>query len=1147
MRGSSAIAHELPEGTVTVLFTDVEGSTDLVTRRGDEAAQAILRRQRELVRSQVERHSGHEVKSLGDGFMVAFASARKAVACAVGIQRALEQHNHQHPDQQVWVRIGLNTGEAIQEEADLFGEAVNAAARITAKAKGGQILLSETVRGVLGRAKDVELVDRGRFRLKGFPERWRLYEVAWQEAGAPMAVAPALMERTPFVGREAERANLRRLLDQAVRGQGALVMIGGEPGIGKTRLAEELVLEARQRGVLAWTGHCYDMEGAPPYIPFVEMLESAARLVPAAALRDALSDSAPEVAKLLPGLRHLFPDIPPPLELPPEQERRYLFNCVLEFLQRAAQRQPLLLNLEDLHWGDDSTLLLLQHITQRLHEMPVLILGTYRDVELDVARPLAAALRELTRQRLAHHLALKRLPETGVEAMLRALSGQEPPTSLVQEVYRETEGNPFFVEEVFQYLAEEGKLFDEQGRWRSDLRIGELEVPRSVRLLIGQRLERLNEECRRALTAAAVVGRAFSFELLEALGDPSAGSGQGVEADALLDAIDEAERAHLITSTAEGREAHFSFAHELIRQTLVSGLSLPRRQRLHLRVAEAMERLYARALDEHAADLAHHLHEAGAAADPRKTAHYLALAGERAMAATAYEEAAAHYERAIQALAMTGRPEEAESCQLSLALGEARRRAGELLSAREAFLRAADMARSLKAADSLAQAALGVGGRVLIPVEEDPAQVALLEDALCALGDGDSELRARVLARLALALHPSDQWEREALLSKDAVEMARRVGSPSSLLEALHARQFALWGPERGPETVYARLPLATEAIEIVQKAGMAADTEMALVGHGWRAMDLLELGDVSAADAGIKEFARIAEELRQPLYLWWRACVLAMRAIMDGRFEEGERLAQEALTVGQAVHTRADLNSPLVAFGGQLFELRWHQGRLAELETVLKGFLEQYPDIPVWRAVLALLHSEAGRREEARDEFEHLAIADFADLPRDVVWLICVALLSEVCAYLGDAARSAMLYDLLLPYAGRPVVAGNPVILCRGSVSRNLGLLAATMRRWDDAQQHFEDALETNTRMRARPWVAHTQRDYARMLIDRARSEHPEPACPSGRRVEGRPSRSSGADLEKAHQLLTEAIAMYRQIGMPKHVEMAETLLSEL
>ncbi|GAG39258.1 unnamed protein product, partial [marine sediment metagenome] len=244
-------------------------------------------------------------------------------------------------------------------------------------------------------------------------------------------------------------------------------------------------------------------------------------------------------------------------------------------------------------------------------EMPLLIVGTYRDVELDVARPLARALEEFLRQRLAHDLALKRLPEAGVEAMLRALSGQQPPAMLVQAVYSETEGNPFFVEEVFHHLAAEGKLLDTEGRWRSDLSIGELEVPRGVRLVIGRRLERVSEDCRRVLTTAAVIGRGFSFELLEALGE--------VEVDMLLDAVDEAERAHLITSAGDGPEARFTFAHELVRQTLLSGLSLPRRQRMHLRVAEAMERVYARALEEHAADLAHHLYQAGTAADPQKT------------------------------------------------------------------------------------------------------------------------------------------------------------------------------------------------------------------------------------------------------------------------------------------------------------------------------------------------------------------------------------------------------------------------------------------------------------------------------------------------------------------------------------------------
>ncbi|GAG32160.1 unnamed protein product, partial [marine sediment metagenome] len=244
----------------------------------------------ELVRQQVARHRGQEVKHTGDGLMVAFTSARRAVACAVDIQRAIAGQNRRQPERAVRVRIGLNTGEVIREEEDLFGATVTAAARIANHANAGEILISETARGVLGAATTVQLEDQGEVQLKGFPQPMRIFGVPWEEEAAGPA-ALSLPERTPFVGRESERAALRRLLEQAARGQGALVMIAGEPGIGKTRLAEELLLEARQRGLLAWTGHCYEMKGAPPYIPFVEILETAARVVPPEALREALGDA----------------------------------------------------------------------------------------------------------------------------------------------------------------------------------------------------------------------------------------------------------------------------------------------------------------------------------------------------------------------------------------------------------------------------------------------------------------------------------------------------------------------------------------------------------------------------------------------------------------------------------------------------------------------------------------------------------------------------------------------------------------------------------------------------------------------------------------------------------------------------------------
>jgi len=1094
------MAHELPEGTVTVLFTDVEGSTDLTTRRGDEAAQAILRTQRELVRQQVEQHCGHEVKSLGDGFMVAFASARKAVACAVGIQRALEQHNREHPDQQVRVRIGLNTGEAIQEEADLFGAAVDAAARIAAKAKGGQILLSDTVRGVLGRAKDVELVDRGRFRLKGFPERWRLYEVVWRKE-AP-AAGLAVAERTPFVGREAERADLRRLLDQTVRGRGALVMIGGEPGVGKTRLAEELLLEARQRGVLASTGHCYEMEGASPYIPFVEILETAARVIPATALRDALGDAAPEVARLMPELRRLFPDIPPPLELPPEQERRYLFNCILEFLQRAAQIQPLLLTLEDLHWGDDATLLLLQHITQRLHEMPILIVGTYRDVELDVGRPLARALEELLRQRLAHRIALRRLPEAGVAAMLEALSGQEPPAPLVQAVYGETEGNPFFVEEVFQHLAEEGKLFDAQGRWHPGLRVSELNVPEGIRLVIGRRLERVCEECRRVLTVAAVIGRGFSFELLEALGD--------VDADVLLDAIDEAERAHLITSTADGSEARFIFAHELIRQTLVSGLSLPRRQRRHLRVAEAMERLYARALAEHATDLAHHFYQAGAAADPEKTVRYLALAGDQAMEAAAFEDALRNYDDA-----------------LSLQPADDRRGRADLLYKRGLALRSlgrweealADWREALAAYEELGNAE--DVGRISFALAEQLAysgktaeSLEIQRRGLAALGERVSADRCRLLAQTGSHLSVSGDYDAAASVLAEALTMAETLGDQPLLGQVLGYKTLHHGWHLQPLDAVDAGL----RAADILREAGDLGN----LTSLSWNTQfALLYLGRLTEA----AEIGREAEPLatRQghlgALLSVRRGAALG-EFMLTGDIDRLEEYAKADMELcrrtGSPVISNAYAYLGLVHFWrGEWGQALAHFQEAANLEPpwYLAGF--------DWGA-LFLGKAYVGDRDPA------LAVLEQSreKLPRpgqaNVIgaWAMLFAAV-EGLAVLGEREEAAKLYPLVL----EAVDTGAVVLWYSALLHAVAGMAAAAGEHWGKAEEHYQTALRQAHEL---PYIVQqpeVRRWYARMLIDR----------------------DGPGDREKAHELLMEAIAMYRRIGMPKHVEMADALLSQL
>jgi class 3 adenylate cyclase/tetratricopeptide (TPR) repeat protein len=1088
--------------TVTILFTDVVGSVELRTKRGDESAHKLMEKHFDLVRQQIEHHSGQEVKTMGDGFMVAFGSAHSAVNCAVDLQQALAEHNFKNPDEQVQVRIGLNTGEAIKKKGDLFGTAVDAGARIMSKAAGGQILIPENTRKAIGTVANVELLDRGPFWLKGFTERWRLYEILWHEDNiSTAAVLPHIGRQTPFVGRESERAELRRLMDAARSGHGSLVMIGGEPGAGKTRIAQELVAEADRHGFLTLTGHCYEMEGAPPYIPFVEILQSIIRTVEPHMLLDALGSAAPEAAKLVPELRERATKIPEPRKLAPEQERLYLFNTLRDFFERLASQRPVLLTFEDLHWADESTMLLLQHIAQKSGEMALLVVGTYRDTELDVARSLAKALEEMLRQRLAYDIVLRRLSEADVAAMLRGHSEHEPPTRLVELVYRETEGNPFFVEEIFKHFTEEEKLFDAKGGWRSELEIDEAEVPRGIRLVIGRRLERMSEECRRMLTAAAIIGRSFSFDLLDELAN--------LDEDSLYDSIEAAERAQLIRSKRERGKARFIFSHELIRQTLVSSLSLPRRQRAHLRVAETVERLSADALEEHAADLAYHFYQGDG--DSEKIVTYSAMAAERATSQTAYGEAVEQYQRALQALEQERPVDELRRCNVLLALGHAHASAGDPSRAKETFRQILQFARKLKAPEQFAEATLGLcrfwlSGNVL-----DAELLAMMDEALTHLSEEDSALRAALLARLACV---SEQLgdERRLALSEQALAMARRVGDAKALWYALWSGIWNQW-----TRSLEQRISLATELMELEEREG---SPEGVTLGPAFLCHVHLVGSDIAAFDDTLGILKSRATETAHPRTMWIVKIIESAIAVMRGRFEEAESLASECLALGQKV----DKVNAGEHFGAIRYAVRHLQGRLVELDEDYRKRTERFSDVPSYIAHIAHLHLVIEREQETRKEYERLASDNFAGVGKGAGMLGTMMHLSEVATAFGDVRRAATLYDMLHPYADCLIVFGL-YTLCCGSASHWLGLLAATLKRWNDSILHFEHSIEINTRIGARPFLARSQHEYARMLIERNES----------------------GDRDKARIFLTEATATYRELGMPTFLENAEELLAKL
>jgi predicted ATPase/class 3 adenylate cyclase len=685
-------ANEKPtlEGTITLLSTDMSGSTVLNQSLGDKAYAAIERGIKKMALEQISRHNGVLINDTGDGLMAAFHSARRAVACARDFQCNMTQLNRTHAGEAIRFRIGLHTGELLSVKGEYSGETLIITKRVEEVAPPGGIFASETVFGVLGTDR-TELEDRGDFNLKGISTPWHLYEVPWVDVEVSRVLSAN--EPTPFVGRSMEFSHLIQLAERTKKSSGAMVLVGGEAGVGKTRLTDETAREARQLGLLVLAGHCLEMENAPPYLPVIEQIEQAARIVAPESLRKALGDNAPEVAKLVPELRRRFPDIPDPVTLPPEQEQHFLIHGVCQYIERAAQVQPMFLIFEDLHWADESTLLLLYHLAQRLHEIGVLVVGTYRHTEVKPGSPFAATLPNLLRRRLAEEILLKRFSEDHVSALLEGRAAHSPPPELVSLFYFETEGNPFFVEELFRHLQETGKLFEDNGRFKPIASLPDTEVPRGVRMLISQRLQGLSQACQRLLTCAAGIGTNFDLNMISKLTE--------LDEDTLFSALDEAVDANILRDISSGREARYNFTHEQIRQTLLAEISTPRRQRLHQRIADTMEQLYGEYVEKYCTEIAHHLYQAGALADGSRTARYLLLAGERARAASAFDEAIKFFETAEIVLPSGDSTMLGTICY---SRGMALRGAGQMEKALTAFQHSIDLLPSGKAQDRSIQA-----------------------------------------------------------------------------------------------------------------------------------------------------------------------------------------------------------------------------------------------------------------------------------------------------------------------------------------------------------------------------------------------------------------------------------------------------------
>jgi len=642
--GSLAVGQT--EGTVTIMFTDVEESTRLLSTRGFTASHEIMKAYETIIEDKVSQHAGRRIKGLGDGFMISFGSARHGVECALDIQQAINTYSKLNPERKLRIRIGLNTGEVVEEAGDIFGAAVNVAARVAGKAKGGEVLTSEIVRDLVGPIAEMKFEFRGRYKLKGFPDRWRLHEVL---PGEVKETPRVLASAHGLVDREQERLDVRMALERAASGNGSFVFLTGAPGIGATRLATEVATEAAAKGWLVLSGRCMEDDGEP-YGPIREALSGAVATTTARALLEAAGHHGPLLATLVPSLRQKVRGISAAHETPADRIREQLFKSIYEFLSGIQGAKPLLILLDNLHWADEATVLLLRDLAQRINGSRMVVLGTYWDTELDSGRPFGSGLSRLVKRRRASRITLGRLSDHDVE---RVVAGQtEAQLTPVQMIgiQAATEGNPLFVEHSLLYLAESESMLGGGAHGQSSYTEEDLELAQSVRGLIGRRIHRLSEPAQRMLVAAGVIGRDFDVPLLEAFGELS-----GHE---LREALDDATRGHFIVASSKET---FRFTHDLVRQRVLAALPLPRLQAYHLAVADTLERVYGKNANDHAGEIGYHLYQAGTAADAARTAGYLGRAAAKVLAIGAFEEALRLVDSTLQLLPADRTRERAEA------------------------------------------------------------------------------------------------------------------------------------------------------------------------------------------------------------------------------------------------------------------------------------------------------------------------------------------------------------------------------------------------------------------------------------------------------------------------------------------------------
>jgi predicted ATPase/DNA-binding XRE family transcriptional regulator len=980
-------------------------------------------------------------------------------------------------------------------------------------------------------------------------------------------------EQPTFVSRERELQLLSEFLGQALQGQGRIVFIAGEAGRGKTSLLLEFArrsLKTRPDLIVAG-GSCDVFSGqGDPLLPFRDIFrwlagdlehagmrgifsrELAARLsVAIPAITEVILDYAPNlIDKLIPGnaleanLGRSYPHHARNTEIllrlkslrarkrqAPVREQRQdsLFDEIIGLLNTLAQRQPLVLILDDLHWIDPSSAALLGWLSRRMKLSPILIVGSYRPEDLVPTRadgqpaelsrhPLQEVLSETLRQFGQNRIDLDHYgPGEELAFVNSLLDVSENTFSLAfrEHLAKLTEGHPLFLVELLRDMKERGDIFQgEDGRWQERASTGWKNLPARVEGVIEKRLTRLTADLRELLAVASVQGETFFGEVIARV--------RQSEPHLIMRQLsDELDRGHRLVIEQGLRRAgaerlsQYQFQHHLFQKYLYEHLAPAERMYLHEAVGNALEALFdnsAHPDDLPAAQLARHFLEAHL---HEKASRYLLRAGQQAVRVLAYEEAAAHFERGLTELEGLDPSQKTIrlAYQLELALAKACWQSGRVREAFAANQQAIEWARALGDPQAFARAVLAYEEpRWRLNLDSEQTQ-RYIREALDNLSQEHSGLQVRLLVNLSRALLASGEQNELRTTVEQALKIARQIEDPEALCEALRIQAQI----DRRPETTAARLAAIQE---LIATAEAIPDQERLADGLDMYVYDLLELGQIELADEMIAAQKKIASEIKQPFQTHIATVFQTMRAILRGEFEAAEQFAIEAADLSRKLGL-AEMDG---IFGIHMFTIRREQGRIHEIAPLVKLAVNNNSKAFAWRPGLALLYRALDEREACRAIFEELASDGFAHVPQDSLWVATVVYLSDVCVYLGDRERAARLYALLLPYDGRTVVVGGATV-CFGAVARFLGMLAATLEDWQAAEGHFQDAIALDERIKAWPWLAHSRFEYASMLLQRRRT----------------------ADQQQAQALLQEAGSVAQNRGMANLAKKVAGLLAQI